>query len=89
MYIYIYIYTYKLALSRRPIISVCPGSGKPYIHLSIYMYMNMHIPAGIASLQCVQGCVHFLSVVTQGLLPSVVLGCGFSVPVCGFVRTFD
>ena len=49
----------------------------------------MHIPAGIASLQCVQGCVHFLSVVTQGLLPSVVLGCGFSVPVCGFVRTFD
>jgi len=28
--------------------------------------------------------------VTQGLLPSVVvLGCGFSLPVCGFVRTFD
>jgi len=25
--------------------------------------------------------------VTQGLLPSVaVLGCGFSLPVCGFVR---
>jgi len=28
--------------------------------------------------------------VTQGVLPSVaVLGCGFSLPVCGFVRTFD
>jgi len=28
--------------------------------------------------------------VTQGLLPSVVvLGCGFSLPVCGFVTTFD
>jgi len=28
--------------------------------------------------------------VTQSLLPSVVvLGCGFSLPVCGFVRTFD
>jgi len=27
---------------------------------------------------------------TQSVLPSVVvLGCGFSVPVCGFVRTFD
>ena len=27
--------------------------------------------------------------VTQGLLPSVaVLGCGFSLPACGFVRTF-
>ena len=27
---------------------------------------------------------------TQGLLPSVaVLGCGFALPVCGFVRTFD
>jgi len=26
---------------------------------------------------------------TQGLLPSVVvLGCGFSLPVCGFVGTF-
>ena len=28
--------------------------------------------------------------VTQGLLPSVVvLECGFSLPVCGFVRTFN
>jgi len=28
--------------------------------------------------------------VTQGLLPSVVvLGYGFFLPVCGFVRTFD
>ena len=27
---------------------------------------------------------------TQGLLPSVaVLGCGFSLPVCGFRRTSD
>ena len=27
---------------------------------------------------------------TQGLLPSVAgLKCGFSLPVCGFVRTFD
>jgi len=33
------------------------------------------------------GLRHF---VTQGLLPSVaVLGCGFSLPVFGFVRTFD
>jgi len=28
--------------------------------------------------------------VMQGLLPPVVvLGCGSSLPVCGFVRTFD
>jgi len=28
--------------------------------------------------------------VTHGLLPPLaVLGCGFSLPVCGFVRTFD
>jgi len=39
--------------------------------------LRQHIPPSLC---------HF---VTQGLLPSVaVLGCGFSLPVCGFVRTF-
>jgi len=43
----------------------------------IYMHL-LHSPPSLRHL------------VMQGLLPSVlVLGCGLTLPMCGFVRTFD
>jgi len=61
----------------------CAG-GRPWLELETLVNPVTGDRGGVAPQPSLR---HF---VTQGLLPSVfVLGCGFSMPVCGLVRTFD
>jgi len=98
-YIYLYLWGVVLVVC----VCVCRCRGCCFLSvcticvcdlLILFIFSNSSIPNSSlgARYLCIYiyPCPSLRHLVTQGLLPSVVvLGCGFSLPVCGFVRTFD